>query len=108
MARPKTTKAHKIRDHLAKGKTVAEVMKATGATASYVYTVKAKMQDRNKSKGIMALKTKPDTTVTVSGGLTTLTLPTFEFDKEAQRDVPSEAPAVKRTFWQRVKQFFGD
>lgn len=44
MGRPKKSKADKIRAMLAQGKTVAEVMKTTGASAAYVYAVKSKVK----------------------------------------------------------------
>lgn len=104
MARPKLNKAQKIRNYLAKGKSVAEIAKATGATASYIYVVKSRMESEHKqAEGIMALKDTTNSTVTISGGLTTINLPRFEFD-----EVPaSAAPEVKPTLWQRVKKFFG-
>lgn len=45
--RPSNT-SMKIRRHLAKGKSPAEVAKVTGASLGYVYAVKAKMQPVQK------------------------------------------------------------
>lgn len=44
MGRPKKSKAQKIRELLNNGKTVAEIIKSTGATPSYVYAIKTKMK----------------------------------------------------------------
>ena len=60
MARTKN-KADKIRSMLTKGKTVAEIIKATGATPSYIHTIKSKMRATTEhnlagSTGIAAVK----------------------------------------------------
>ena len=47
MARPKKSKAEKIRDLLAKGFTAPEIVNKTGASPAYVYTVRKKLALEN-------------------------------------------------------------
>lgn len=100
MGRPRKSKADKIRELLGKGKTVAEVIKTTGATPSYVYAVKSKMREAVKpnqtgSTGIAAAKR----TGNEETGIATLTPKTTP---------PAAKPIEPQpTLWQRIKRVFG-
>jgi len=73
MARPKKTKTQKIKEMLVQGKTVPEIVKATKASPSMVYAVRAKQEKQVK------------------------------WDRQLEEvEVTPSTPAPSPTLWQRV------
>lgn len=104
MARTKN-KAHKIRTMLAKGKTVAEIIKATDATPSYVYAIKAKMRavtpeaTPTGSTGIAAVKR----TSNVETGIGKIRLEPGSIMPTPRQPIENVKPSI----WQRIKRVLG-
>ena len=98
MAKAKT-KSQRVREQLAKGKTVAEIVKSTGATAQLVYTIRAKMR---KETGIASIAPKNKQSADDSG-IATITVT----HNEIKPCEWVEYPVVELTLWQKIKRFFG-
>jgi hypothetical protein len=103
MARPKKSKADKIRTLLAQGKTVAEIIKTTGASAAYVYGVKSKWVAG--TSGLTALESVVKKQPTKPSGIASITVTPNGVKPCEWAELSPPAP----TLWQRiVKWFKGD
>lgn len=92
MARKVKTKKQKIEGMLAKGKSVSEIVDATGASPAYVYKVRTDVG----IKAVRALSHVPPT------GIAAITR------SDIQPGILYEAELVepsKKSLWQRVKEF---
>lgn len=95
MARKVKTKKQKIIDLLDQGKSVAEIVRITKSSPSYVYLVRTDYTaEQEQASGLMAISKRDEQRATPAG-ITTIT---------AQSPMPKPQP-IKKSLWQRIKEW---
>lgn len=107
----KMTKATRIRRMLERGATTEQIVKATGSSKQYVYTISTKMKKEKQEK-----KWKEIDMMLSATGITPLASPVDltkldEVSAQHKKDIEAHIAEIdkhnKPTLWQRVKSLFG-